>query len=79
MTSANDRQPMTSYLRLIVGCFLGFRDKDASCSALNVLATVLVMGMNTRDEFRNVSVKKAVSVTGWPCTESRPELETVNK
>jgi len=25
------------------------------------------------------SVTEAVSVTGWRCTESRPELETVNK
>jgi len=24
-------------------------------------------------------VTEAVSVTGWRCTESRPELETVNK
>jgi len=35
--------------------------------------------MNTRDKFRNVSVTEAVSVMGWPCMESRPELETVNK
>jgi len=35
--------------------------------------------MNTRDEFGDVSVTEALSVTGWPYTESRPELETVNK
>jgi len=26
-----------------------------------------------------LSVTEAVSVTGWSCTESRPELETVNR
>jgi len=40
------------------------------------LACITTTTMNTQYEFRNVLVTEAVLVTDWPCTESRPELET---
>jgi len=54
----------------------GFNERCFKSSVFIPLICIFVSILLLKPQ---VSVTEAVSVTGWRCTESRPELETVNK
>ena len=81
--------PYSTYLmlkscNLDLGRFNVIQDQRSRCQSIAhwwfpVLHSYWIVIIITIIKTTRVSVTEAVSVTGWHCTESRPELETVNK